>query len=113
VKYQTESDTTLYMVRNRQPDSKQTMKRGYRTKRDAERFANQVEVSMVMGEYVDEARAKAAKYGVRQTAPVFRRAAAYPMRHTAASLAVSAGANPTSTRLRAHTPPNVGASCQD
>lgn len=42
-----------YRVRYRTPDRKQTDKRGFRTKRDAEQFANSVEVSMLRGEYVE------------------------------------------------------------
>jgi len=43
-KYQTGSGTTLYRVRYRKPDNHQTDKCGFRTKRDAEAFANTVEV---------------------------------------------------------------------
>ena len=44
-KYQTSSGATLYRVRYRTPDNRQTDKRGFRTKRDAERFTATVEVS--------------------------------------------------------------------
>jgi integrase len=50
--YQTRSGAMLYMVRYRKPDNKQTMKRGFRTKRDAQMFANRVEVQKMTGEYV-------------------------------------------------------------
>jgi integrase len=40
------------MVRYRQPDGVQTKKRGFRTKRDAQIFANTVEVSKMTGSYV-------------------------------------------------------------
>lgn len=51
-KYQTKTGATLYAVRYRKPDNRQTWKRGFRTKRDAERWANKVEVSKLTGEYV-------------------------------------------------------------
>jgi integrase len=51
-KYQTSSGATLYAVRYRKPDNKQTWKRGFHTKRDAQIFANTVEVSKIAGEYV-------------------------------------------------------------
>jgi integrase len=51
-KYQTKSGTTLYRVRYRTPDKRSTQKRGFTTKRDAERYANKVEVAKVTGEYV-------------------------------------------------------------
>ncbi len=51
-KYQTRSGTTLYHVRYRTPDNRQTDKRGFRTKRDAELFAATVEVTKTKGEYV-------------------------------------------------------------
>ncbi|HYQ36844.1 MAG TPA: tyrosine-type recombinase/integrase [Mycobacterium sp.] len=51
-KYQTAGGATLYMVRYRKPDNKQTMKRGFATKRDAQMFAASVEVAKARGEYV-------------------------------------------------------------
>lgn len=51
-RYQTASGTTLYRVRYRTPDRGQTDKRGFKTKRDAEAFANSVEVTKARGEYV-------------------------------------------------------------
>jgi hypothetical protein len=51
-KYQTSSGATLYRVRYRTPDNRQTDKRGFTTKRDAERFANKIEVDKTRGEYV-------------------------------------------------------------
>jgi Phage integrase family len=51
-KYQTRSGATLYRVRYRKPDRKQTQKRGFGTKRDAEMFAATVEVAKARGEYV-------------------------------------------------------------
>ncbi|AUS29941.1 site-specific integrase [Rhodococcus qingshengii] len=41
-----------YRVRYRTPDHKQTQKRGFKTKRDAEAFSNTVEVQKLTGEYV-------------------------------------------------------------
>jgi integrase len=41
-----------YRVRYRTPDRRQTDKRGFRTKRDAEQFAATVEVAKMRGEYV-------------------------------------------------------------
>jgi integrase len=51
-KYQLKSGATLYAVRYRKPDNKQTMKRGFPTKRDAQEFANSVEVKKLRGEYI-------------------------------------------------------------
>jgi integrase len=42
----------------------------------------------------DEARAKEGRNGGEPTTPVFPRVTAHDLRHTAASLAISAGANP-------------------
>lgn len=47
-----------YRVRNRTPGNRQTDKRGFKTKRDAERFANTVEVAKLKGEYVNPADAR-------------------------------------------------------
>jgi integrase len=47
-----------YRVRYRTPDNRQTDKRGFRTKRDAQRFANTVEVAKLRGEYVNPADAR-------------------------------------------------------
>jgi hypothetical protein len=58
--YRTGSGTTLYMVRYRKPDRKQTMRRGFRTKRDAQLFAVTVEVSKAKGEYVAPSLGRAA-----------------------------------------------------
>jgi integrase len=51
-KYQTGSGETLYRVRYRTPDDRSTHKRGFRTKREAEGWANKVEVNKMTGEYV-------------------------------------------------------------
>ncbi|MEY8015247.1 tyrosine-type recombinase/integrase [Mycobacterium servetii] len=51
-KYQTASGATLYRVRYRAPDRGETQKRGFKTKRDAESFANSVEVEKLTGQYV-------------------------------------------------------------
>jgi integrase len=51
-KYNTKSGATLYRVRYRKPDHKQTTKRGFTTKREAAEFANKVEVDKMRGEYV-------------------------------------------------------------
>lgn len=51
-KYQTKSGATLYAVRYRKPDNRQTWKRGFTTKRDAQAFAATVEVAKLKGEYV-------------------------------------------------------------
>lgn len=47
-----------YRVRYRTPDNRQTDRRGFTTKRDAERFANTVEVAKLKGEYVNPADAR-------------------------------------------------------
>lgn len=51
-KYRTKHGETRYRVRYRTPDRRQTDKRGFRTKRDAEQFAATVEVSKMRGEFV-------------------------------------------------------------
>lgn len=63
-KYQTVSGATLYRVRYRTPDKRQTDKRGFKTKRDAEAFANQLEVDKRRGAYVAPAagRVKLGEY---------------------------------------------------
>lgn len=57
-KYETASGTTRYRVRYRTPDRRQTDKRGFRTKRDAEVFAATVEVEKLTGSYVAPALGK-------------------------------------------------------
>ena len=51
-RYQTASGAELYMVRYRKPDNKQTTRRGFSPKRDAQMFAATVEVARAKGEYV-------------------------------------------------------------
>ncbi|SLL01119.1 site-specific recombinase XerD [Mycobacteroides abscessus subsp. abscessus] len=55
-----------YRVRYRTPDNRQTDKRGFKTKRDAEAFANTVEVSKLAGDFVP---AKAGRITVAEMAP--------------------------------------------
>lgn len=57
-RYETASGATRYRVRYRTPDHRQTDKRGFVTKRDAEAFAATVEVSKLKGEYVAPALGK-------------------------------------------------------
>jgi integrase len=57
--YKTRGGAMLYMVRYRKPDNKQTMKRGFTTKRDAQLFAATVEVSKAKGEYIAPSLGKA------------------------------------------------------
>ena len=52
-KYQTSSGETRYRVRYRKPTGKQTDKRGFRRKADADAFAATVEVSKLKGEFVE------------------------------------------------------------
>ena len=47
-----------YRVRYRTPDHRQTDKRGFRTKREADLFLATVEVSKATGEYIDPARSR-------------------------------------------------------
>lgn len=56
--YRTAAGEKRYRVRYRTPDNRQTDKRGFRTKRDAERFAATVEVAKMRGEYVSPASAR-------------------------------------------------------
>ena len=51
-KYETGSGATRYRVRYRTPDRRQTDKRGFRTKREAEAWANQLEVDKRRGAFV-------------------------------------------------------------
>jgi len=51
-KYQTSGGTTLYAVRYRTPGNRTTRKRGFTTKRDAQTFANDVEVKKLTGDYI-------------------------------------------------------------
>jgi integrase len=51
-KYQTSSGATRYRVRYRTPDRRQTDKRGFCTKREAEGWANQLEVDKRKGVYM-------------------------------------------------------------
>ena len=48
----------MYRVRYRMPDRRQTSKRGFSTKRDAERFLAGVEVSKDRGEWVDPTKSR-------------------------------------------------------
>lgn len=57
-KYQKVDGSTLYRVRYRTPYNRQTDKRGFKTKRDAEAFAASVEVSKLRGEYVSPSDAR-------------------------------------------------------
>ena len=51
-KYRTAGGATLYRVRYRTPDHRQTDKRGFRTKREAQAWASQLEVDKRRGAYV-------------------------------------------------------------
>ena len=57
-KYETASGATRYRVRYRTPDHRQTDRRGFKTKRDAEAWANQLEVDKRKGAYVAPAAAR-------------------------------------------------------
>jgi hypothetical protein len=64
-KYQTASGATLYTVRYRTPDRRQTQKRGFVSKRDAQAFAATVEASKLRGEYVSVSTGRTtARHGV-------------------------------------------------
>ena len=70
-KYQTTSGATLYRVRYRTPDNRQTDKRGFATKRDAQAWADQLEVDKRKGVYVAPAagRVKLGNYARNGSAP--------------------------------------------
>lgn len=51
-KYKNSAGATMYRVRYRTPENRQTDKRGFKTKRDADAFAATVEVSKLRGEYI-------------------------------------------------------------
>lgn len=57
-RYQTTSGATRYRVRYRTPDRRQTDKRGFKTKRDAEQWAAKNEIDKLRGEYVAPALGK-------------------------------------------------------
>lgn len=57
-RYETESGAALYRVRYRKPDNGQTMKRGFKTKREAQMFASKVETSKLDGSYIAPASGK-------------------------------------------------------
>jgi integrase len=63
-KYQITSGAKLYRVRYRTPDNRQTDKRGFKTKRDAQAWAEQLEVDKRRGVYVAPAagRVKLGEY---------------------------------------------------
>lgn len=63
-KYETSSGATRYRVRYRTPDHRQTTKRGFSTKRDAQAWADQLEVDKRRGAYVAPAagRVKLGEY---------------------------------------------------
>lgn len=63
-KYETTTGTTRYRVRYRTPDRRQTTKRGFSTKRDAQAWAEQLEVDKRRGAYVAPAagRVKLGEY---------------------------------------------------
>jgi Arm DNA-binding domain len=63
-KYETTSGATRYRVRYRTPDRNQTTKRGFTTKRDAQAWANQLEVDKRKVAYVAPAagRVKLGEY---------------------------------------------------
>ena len=50
--YQISGGKKLYRVRFRTPEGRQTQKRGFATKREAEAFAASIEVAKMRGEYV-------------------------------------------------------------
>lgn len=57
-KYETASGATRYRVRYRTPDRRQTDRRGFKTKRDAEAWAVKNETDKLRGEYVAPALGK-------------------------------------------------------
>lgn len=57
-RYETASGERRYRVRYRTPDRRQTDKRGFRTKREAELFLASVEVSKARGEYIEPSAAR-------------------------------------------------------
>ena len=63
-RYETSAGATRYRVRYRTPDNRQTTKRGFSTKRDAQAWAEQLEVDKRRGAYVAPAagRVKLGEY---------------------------------------------------
>lgn len=59
-KYETSSGATRYRVRYRTPSRSQTTKRGFATKRDAQAWANQIEVDKRRGAFVAPAAGRVA-----------------------------------------------------
>lgn len=56
-RYERRSGDVRYRVRYRTPERRQTDKRGFRTKREAEAFAATVETAILRGEYIADAAA--------------------------------------------------------
>src|ERR1700677_3511672 len=67
-RYETKSGATLYRVRYRKPDNRQTDKRGFQTKKAAQAFANTVEVRKLTGEFIPET---AGRITVAELAPAW------------------------------------------
>lgn len=57
-RYSIKDGTVFWRVRYRTPDNRQTDRRGFTTKRDAEAFAATIEVSKLRGEYVAPSRSR-------------------------------------------------------
>jgi len=51
-RYEISTGATLYRVRYRTPEGRQTQRRGFATKREAEQWANRVEVDKTTGQYI-------------------------------------------------------------
>ena len=64
--YKLRDGKTRYRVRYRTPDRRQTDKRGFKTKRDAEAFAHNVEVKKLAGEFISDS---AGRITVAELAP--------------------------------------------
>ena len=105
-KYQTRSGATLYRVRYRTPDQRQTDKRGFATKKAAEAFAASVEVAKLKGEYVapSSARVTVGEFGAGMAGPPARPPQAVRLRRDGDDLAATGKAAMGRHRHRRHSP---------
>jgi len=56
--YQTSTGETLYRARFRKPDHSSTSKRGFKGKREAQRFLAEQETAINKGQFIDEMHSK-------------------------------------------------------
>ena len=93
-RYKTSKGETRYRVRYRKPDGAQTDKRGFKRKIDAENWAAEhVTIAKATNSYVDPEGGKRLVGDLYEQWLKEKWPTPHDLRHTAASLAVHAGAN--------------------